>query len=141
MALRREKNESVLRARLLRRNLTLPEVMLWRVLRQRPDGLKFRLQHPIGRCIVDFYCAAAKLVIEINGEAHSMGERPERDLRRDAWLKGRGFRVIRFSATDVIRDLESVVTGIRVECRRQLPLHHLALRDGSPPHSSAAGRN
>ena len=59
---RREKNDMVLRARALRRDMTLPEGMLWQVLRQRPDGCKFRRQHPIGRCVVDFYCAAAHLV-------------------------------------------------------------------------------
>lgn len=137
----RERNETVLRARALRRNLTLPEGMLWQVLRQRPDGLKFRLQHPIGRCIVDFYCATAKLVIEIDGAGHDMGDRPERDRRRDFWLRGQGLRVMRFAATDVMRDLDSVVAAIVLECRRQLPLYHLALRDGSPPHSCAAGRN
>jgi len=115
---RREKNETVLRARALRRSMTLPEDMLWQVLRQRPEGLKFRNQHPIGRCIVDFYCPATRLVIEIDGESHSMGDQPERDLRRDAWLSGQGLRVIRFAATDVIRDLESVVTAILVACGR-----------------------
>jgi very-short-patch-repair endonuclease len=74
---RREKNETVLRARSLRREMTLPEGMLWQVLRQRPEGFKFRRQHPIGRCVVDFYCPAARLVIEVDGEAHSMGDRPE----------------------------------------------------------------
>ena len=56
MSPRRDKNEMVIRARALRRNMTLPEGMLWQVLRQRPEGLKFRYQHPIGRCVVDFYC-------------------------------------------------------------------------------------
>jgi very-short-patch-repair endonuclease len=97
--------------------MTLPEGMLWQVLRQRPDGLKFRRQHPIGRCIVDFYCPATKLVIEIDGQAHSMGDRPERDLRRDQWLRGQGLGLLRFAASDVIRDLQSVVTAIRVACR------------------------
>jgi len=115
---RREKNETVLRARALRRSMTLPEGMLWQVLRQRPEGLKFRNQHPIGCCIVDFYCPATRLVIEIDGESHSMGDQAERDLRRDAWLSGQGLRVIRFAATDVIRDLESVVTAILVACGR-----------------------
>jgi very-short-patch-repair endonuclease len=114
----REKNATVLRARALRRNLTLPEGLLWQVLRQRPNGLKFRLQHPIGRCIVDFYCAAAKLVIEVDGEAHNMGERPVHDARRDAWLCSQGLKVIRFAAADVMRDLESVVTAITLACRR-----------------------
>jgi very-short-patch-repair endonuclease len=115
---RREKNETVLRARALRRNLTLPEGMLWQVLRQRPDGLKFRCQHPIGRCIVDFYCAATRLVIEVDGESHSMGDRPERDIRRDQWLREQDLRVIRFNAADVIHDLQSVVTAILSACRR-----------------------
>jgi very-short-patch-repair endonuclease len=92
--------------------------MLWQVLRKRPDGLKFRRQHPIGRCIVDFYCPAARLVIEVDGESHSRGEHPQRDRRRDEWLKGQGLRVVRFGAIDVISDLQSVVTRIFRECRR-----------------------
>jgi very-short-patch-repair endonuclease len=114
----REKNETVLQARALRRNMTLPEGMLWQVLRHRPDGLKFRRQHPMGRCIVDFYCPAAKLVIEIEGESHSMGDRPQRDTARDGWIRQQGVRVLRFAATDVMNDLQSVVTAITLACRR-----------------------
>ena len=55
---------TVAKARLLRRHLTEPEARLWQTLRTRPDQLKFRKQHPIGPYVVDFYCAAAKLVIE-----------------------------------------------------------------------------
>jgi very-short-patch-repair endonuclease len=98
--------------------MTLPEGMLWQVLRQRPDGFKFRYQHPIGRCIVDFYCAAVRLVIEVDGESHTMGDNPQRDSRRDQWLRGQGLHVLRFNATDVIRDLQSVVTAILLACRR-----------------------
>ena len=115
---RREKNEVVMRARALRREMTLPEGMLWQVLRQRPDGFKFRYQHPISRCIVDFYCAAAKLVIEVDGESHSMGDRPAHDVRRDHWLRAQGLRVVRFSATEVMTDLQSVVTATLLACRR-----------------------
>jgi very-short-patch-repair endonuclease len=118
MALPREKNATVLRSRALRRNMTLPEGMLWQVLRQRPAGFKFRRQHPIGRCIVDFYCPATRLVIEVDGESHSLGENPERDIRRDQWLRGRGLRVLRFNAADVIRDTQSVLTAITLACRR-----------------------
>ena len=113
----REKNATVLRARALRRNMTLPEGLLWRVLRERPEGLKFRRQHPIGRCIVDFYCPAAKLVIEIDGESHSMGDRPEHDARRDWWLRSQGLQIKRFAAADVMADLSSVVTAILLACR------------------------
>ena len=118
MAPRREKNESVLRARALRRDMTLPEAMLWQVLRKRPEGLKFRRQHPIGRCVVDFYCPATRLVIEVDGESHSMGENAQRDRRRDEWLNGQGLRVVRFGATEVMRDLGSVVTAILLAGRR-----------------------
>jgi very-short-patch-repair endonuclease len=98
--------------------MTLPEGMLWQVLRQRPDGLKFRRQHPIGRCVVDFYCPAARLAVEVDGESHSMGDNPARDIRRDHWLRSQEVRVLRFNATDVIRDLQSVVTAILFACRR-----------------------
>jgi very-short-patch-repair endonuclease len=91
--------------------------MLWQALRQRPGGLKFRCQHPIGRCIVDFYCAAAKLAIEIDGLSHELGGNSERDRRRDYWLRSRGFRVIRFAAVDVFNDLQSVVAAILLACR------------------------
>src|SRR4051794_7246204 len=108
----REKNEVVLKARALRRSMSLPEGMLWQVLRDRPEGYKFRRQHPLGRCIVDFYCADASLVIEIDGQAHSMGDNPQHDLQRDAWLKSQGLRVVRFDASEVMNDLQSVVTAI-----------------------------
>jgi very-short-patch-repair endonuclease len=98
--------------------MTLPEGLLWQVLRKRPDGIKFRRQHPIGRCIVDFYCPATRLVVEIDGESHSMGDRPERDVRRDHWLRQQDVRVLRFSAVDVMNDLQSVVTAITLACRR-----------------------
>src|SRR5690349_10708063 len=114
MAPRREKNDTVLRARALRRNLTLPEGMLWQHLRKRPDGLKFRRQHPIGRCVVDFYCPAVRVVIEVDGDSHAMGDNPQRDARRDHWLSDQGLRVLRFSAKDVITHLQSVIAAILV---------------------------
>ena len=115
---RREKNETVMRARGLRREMSLPEGMLWQLLRQRPDGFKFRRQHPIGSCVVDFYCPASRLVIEVDGESHSMGDRPERDAMRDQWLTSQGMRVLRFVATDVIRDRQSVISAILLACGR-----------------------
>jgi very-short-patch-repair endonuclease len=118
--------------------MSLPELLLWQVLRTRPGGLKFRHQHPFDRCTADFYCAAAKLVIEVDGDSHSMGNRPEQDAARDAWLRGQGYRVIRFDAVDVLKDLDSVVTGILLEARRRLPLHHAS--HGPPPHARV-GRN
>lgn len=62
--------ETQRRANTLRRAMTLPEVLLWRELKQRPAGLKFRRQHPAGRYVLDFYCAKLALAIEIDGSAH-----------------------------------------------------------------------
>ena len=115
---KRDKNGAVLRARALRREMSLPEVLLWQVLRTRPGGFKFRHQHPFDRCTADFYCAAAKLVIEVDGDSHSMGDQPAVDVQRDAWLRREGYSVIRFDAADVLKDLESVVTAILLEAKR-----------------------
>jgi very-short-patch-repair endonuclease len=89
---------------------------LWLYLRQRPDGLKFRRQHPFGPYVVDFYCPAARLVVEVDGDSHGMGANPSRDRQRDAWLRERGLRVLRFGAGDVMKDTESVVTAILLAC-------------------------
>ena len=113
-----DRNAAVLRAREQRRSPSLPETLLWRVLRTRPHGLKFRRQHPLGPYVADFYCASAKLVIEVDGESHRMGDRPRRDGLRDAWMREQSLRVARFAASDVMHDMESVVTAILVVCRR-----------------------
>ena len=112
-----DRNAVLMRAREQRRRPSLPEGMLWPVLRTRRGGFKFRRQHPFGWYIADFYCPAARLVIEVDGQAHSMGERPEHDLRRDSWLRAQGLRVLRFAAADVMNDLNSVVTAITLACR------------------------
>ncbi len=114
----RDRNAAVLRARELRRRMSPPEAYLWQMLRTRPGGLKFRRQHPLDRCTGDFYCAAAKLVIELDGISHDMGDNPAREVRRDAWLREEGLSVIRFNADDVMKDVESVVTAIVLAARR-----------------------
>jgi very-short-patch-repair endonuclease len=135
---RRERNDAVLRARALRRDMTLPEAMLWREFRKRPGGFKFRRQHPFGRCIVDFYCPAVRLVVEVDGISHELGDRPERDGRRDAWLRDQGLIIVRIGAEDVLRNLDSVLALV-LETAIRLPLHHAP--HGSPPHDFVAGRN
>ena len=98
--------------------MSLPEAYLWQVLRRRPDGLKFRRQHPFERYTADFYCAVARLVVEIDGASHGMGDNPDRDLRRDEWLRQQGLRVLRFNADEVVNDVGSVVTAILLAARR-----------------------
>lgn len=113
-----DRNAVVMRARELRRSPTLPEGLLWQALRKRPQGLKFRRQHPLGPNVVDFYCPASRMVVEVDGESHNLGDRPLQDARRDGWLREQGLRVIRFNAGDVMKDLESALTAILLEARR-----------------------
>ncbi|WP_166040323.1 endonuclease domain-containing protein [Sphingosinicella sp. YJ22] len=103
---------TVEKARSLRRALTPPEIALWQYLRNRPGGLKFRRQHPIGPFVADFYCPSAKLIIEVDGVAHDMGDNPARDIERNAWFVAKGFRVLRVPATEVKADVQAVATGI-----------------------------
>jgi very-short-patch-repair endonuclease len=92
--------------------MSLPEVLLWQALRQRPSGLKFRRQHPAGHYVLDFFCARHRLAVEVDGETHSRGDRPERDEVRDRWLGEQGVRVVRIAAKDVLGDLDAVVRFI-----------------------------
>lgn len=124
---------AVARARKLRKEMSLPEVLLWQVLRGQPQGVKLRRQHPSGEIDMDFYCADARLCIEIDGLAHDMGDRPQRDLRRDAWLGSAGIDTMRLAASDVLKDAIAVAGGIVALARSRLPLDHPAALAGSPP--------
>ena len=117
-------------ARKLRRKLTLPEGLLWRELRKRPGGLKFRRQHPAGPFVLDFVCMQARLAIEVDGEAHNRGSNPHRDEARDEWLMNQGYRTLRIAARDVLDNLEGVIVLIVNACQ---PLHQVSL--GPPPRS------
>src|SRR5215213_2161141 len=93
------------RARALRRAMTLPEVLLWQALRGRKvGGLRFRRQHPIGPYVLDFYCPAIRLAVEVDGAAHDIPDKAGHDLRRDAWPAEQGIRVLRFLAMDVLSE-------------------------------------
>ena len=113
--MQRTPNKSVIRARELRRTMSLPEGMLWQILRKRPGGFKFRRQHLFGPFVVDFFCAARQLAIEVDGEVHSMGTEPVRDKNRDAFLRRQGVRVVRFDAKDVFQNMDNVVRTILAE--------------------------
>jgi very-short-patch-repair endonuclease len=114
--------------------MTVPERLLWQQLRQKPGGLKFRRQHPIGPCIADFCCLQQKLVIEIEGVVHDMGDQPSRDLVRFQYLKANGFRVLRVSARRVLE--EAIGTAEAIAARAASPLHRPA--DGPPPRAGEA---
>jgi very-short-patch-repair endonuclease len=114
------------RARTLRREMTLPEILLWQQLRRRATGFKWRKQHPAGPYDLDFYCDAAKLCVEVDGEAHERGDRPAKDARRDSWLASQGILTLRIPAADVLADLECVLIHILTHARERAPLHHPA---------------
>ena len=121
------------RARRLRRQMTLPEVLLWRALRTRPGGFKVRRQHPISGYVADFACLSARLLIEVDGETHSDSQAMTIDRLRQSDLEVTGFRFLRVAARDVLADLSSVVTMIISHCRAPAPLHQPAA--GPPPRS------
>jgi very-short-patch-repair endonuclease len=92
--------------------MSLPEVLLWQILRKQPGCFKFRRQHPVGRYVLDFYVLELKLAIEVDGASHDMGDRPERDLTRDQWLAAQGIRMLRIPAEDVLADATAVADNI-----------------------------
>ena len=103
------------RARALRRKMTLPEVLLWQELRgSKLKGLQFRRQHPIGPYILDFYCPAALLAIEIDGRAHEDANQLQHDRRRDQWLAHNKINVLRIAASAILQkdNMENVLADI-----------------------------
>ncbi|HTV71008.1 MAG TPA: DUF559 domain-containing protein [Rhizobiaceae bacterium] len=97
-------------ARTLRREMTEAEYKLWQELRSRGlERIKFRRQLPIGEYIADFACLDARLIVELDGSQHAGSNY---DVRRDAELKTRGFRVLRFWNDDVLREVASVCDTI-----------------------------
>jgi very-short-patch-repair endonuclease len=115
----------------LRVGMTDSERRLWSRLRSEQLGVKFRRQHPLGPYVLDFACLAPRLVIEVDGSQH-LGQ-ASYDARRDAWLIGQGFQVLRFWANEVLSDTDAVVSRI---------LDLLATADrlgGPPPHPPPRG--
>ncbi len=96
------------RAKELRENQTPPEVVFWsRVRAHRLRGLKFKRQHPIGPYVADFYCAAAAMVIELDGSTHMT--RAAQDRARDEWMHERGIFVLRIPVWKLSKDPDWIV--------------------------------
>lgn len=92
------------RARDLRQEQTPAAAKLWACLRNRQvGGFKVRRQHPIGPYVVDLYCAACRLVVEIDGDSHAYTVAYDR--QRTAWLNEQGYKVIRFTNREVLEHL------------------------------------
>lgn len=103
-------------AKKLRANTTPHERILWRALKDLPlEGTHFRRQAPIGPYVVDFFCPARRLIIELDGGHHNEDATAERDLERQRWLEHEGYSVIRFWNSDITGDLTAVLERIYVE--------------------------
>ncbi len=103
--------------------MTDAERHLWVKIRMKQlKGYQFYRQKPIGDYIVDFYCPKAKLVIEVDGSHHLVGEKIEYDRIRDECLSGLGLRILRFTNTDVLKHIEGVIESIEEEIGGEIPL-------------------
>ncbi|HEX8302409.1 endonuclease domain-containing protein [Sphingomonas sp.] len=126
--------ELLRRAREMRANPTPPEARLWYHLRaKRFEATKFRFQTVLGHYIIDFTSRTAMLAIEVDGDTHATQE--EYDARRTAFLENEGFRVLRFTNSDVMSNLDGVLHDIS----KAISLSPLAGR-GREPTKSAEGR-
>jgi very-short-patch-repair endonuclease len=109
-------------ARSLRTSMTDAEQMLWhRIRRKQIQGVQFYRQKPLLAYIVDFYCPAAKLVVELDGSQHAESAHLVKDQARDAVLAGLGLRVLRFDNRQVLLETEAVLSVIdeMVRARRE----------------------
>ena len=96
-------------ARKLRKNSTIQERILWKILRNRQfKNLKFRRQFSIGEYIVDFVCEEKRIVIELDGGQHNETENIIKDIERTRFIESEGYKVIRFWNNDILNNLEGV---------------------------------
>ena len=101
------------KARQLRKNLTDSEKALWSRLRNKQFlGIQFYRQKPIGEHIVDFFAPRAKLVVEVDGSQHMVGDYVQKDRIRDAYLASLGLKVLRFNSREVLKESDAVVEAI-----------------------------
>ena len=116
-----KKNNNLLsRAKALRKNMTPQERKLWySFLRAYP--VKFYKQRIIGPFIADFYCASAKLVIELDGWQHYETVGQDYDQKRDQYMKAQGLRVLRFSNREINEEFTAVCEAIDMAVQGQLP--------------------
>ncbi|SEN90903.1 DUF559 domain-containing protein [Bradyrhizobium sp. OK095] len=127
------------RAKRLRRGMTRAETLLWRYLKaDRLAGLAFRRQTPMGHYIADFVAHSCKLIVELDGESHDFEERIRHDERRDQWFASRGYRVLRSTNDDVMKNLEGVVLSILEAAEQAAPLSLTLPRKGGGNPSSDA---
>ncbi|MBC2668080.1 endonuclease domain-containing protein [Novosphingobium piscinae] len=124
-------------ARKLRSEMSVPERLLWRELRCRPSGFKFRRQHPAEVYVIDVFCPAVRLAIEVDRFAHDTAEGVRRDSAKSHHLRSQGVATLRVPAKAVLEDVGSVVERIVAVCVERG--EKLARRNAVPLHQPAAG--
>jgi very-short-patch-repair endonuclease len=116
-------HETVPLARRLRLAPTDAEMRLWSRLRRRQlGGFRFRRQHPLGPYVVDFFCATARLVVEVDGGQHS-----DDGAARTLWIEAQRYRIVRFWNNDVLANTEGVLRTI-LDALRAAPHPDLPLK-------------
>jgi very-short-patch-repair endonuclease len=119
----------------LRQHMPAPEVILWSKLRKSQlNGFRFRRQHSIGRYIVDFYCPAKKLAIELDGDSHYTPDSIVYDKIRDEFIATCEIVTIRFTNEEIIKNLNGVLDVI-LDILKTLPPPPPALSAGAPPQT------
>lgn len=91
------------RSRKLRREMSVSEIWFWEIVRKKRLGFGFRRQVPVGPYILDFYCAEAKLCVEVDGEQHALSR--DRDEARDRFLLDRGIETLRIPSLDLFDEV------------------------------------
>jgi very-short-patch-repair endonuclease len=102
----------------LRKNLTPAEAALWKIVKaSKFESRKFIRQHSVGNYILDFYCPAEKLAIELDGARHFSGIGAAEDRERSAYLESKGIRVLRFENREVFEETDWMLDVIRLNFR------------------------
>ena len=116
-------------ARYLRSNPTEAERRLWQLLRgKKVAHMRFRRQQPIGPYIADFFCPAARLIVELDGGQHATDKNSAYDAARTRWLEERGYRLLRFANGEILKGNVAEAIWREVESRVPLPERPLAVR-------------
>ena len=107
------KSEGKEKRRQLRNNAPTAESIVWtRLSKKQVHGFKFRRQYGVGPYVIDFYCPALNLAVEIDGDSHFVADANGNDERRQAFIESFGIRFLRFTNDQVYRELDNVLETI-----------------------------
>jgi very-short-patch-repair endonuclease len=113
------RHDELEKRRSLRHRAPETEPLVWEALRGRGlDGLKFRRQYSVGPYVLDLYCPALKLALELDGPSHESDDAQEYDVARQTYIEGLGIRFLRFTNTQVQNNRDGVLAPIAAEAQR-----------------------